>query len=536
MTSRALRAALLLPLLALLAVAPAPQQPKKKLQPDTLEHFEEFCRRFLVLDNHQPFLLEAFQRLILRGFFAGVTEVLILLPKKNGKTTLLAALALYHLIYTPDAACYIAASARDQAKILYDQACGFVERKDPLTGALLPQAAALQKRLQLRRGTKEIRSRRDSGFIWVLSGDKDTADGVIPTLALVDELHRHKDNGALYGVLHDGLGPRNGRIVTISTAGERLKSALGRIRAAALRMPGLRREGAYAHVSSPDGQFELHEFSLDPEADREDLDLVKQANPLRSNTIEKLRQRKQSPTMTPSRWARFACGVWMQGEDAAVGALDWARCAKPGLTLERGSEVWLGLDIGWRWDTTVVVPFQPIDQERGRFGTPKILVPPRDGTSLLRSAVIAAVLYFRDELGLEIRAVVFDRNAEGESVAQELEDEHGIEIVEHSQDASLMADASMGLTEAIGQQHIEQPDDDEFSSHVLAARAKTVSGDRWRFDAPTENRGQRKQGVQESNDIEVVDGAIAGAMVHHSAMAAGRVVEDDDPFVEVVSV
>lgn len=475
-------------------------------------------------------MLEAFQRLILRGYFAGVQETLVLLPKKNGKTTLLAALALYHLIYTPDAACYIAASARDQAKILYDQACGFLERKDPATGKLLPGAAALQARLKLRKGTREIRSRRDSGFIWVLSGDKDTADGVIPTLALVDELHRHKD-GQLYGVLHDGLGPRNGQIITISTAGERLKSALGLIRAAALKFPGLKREGPYVHARSPGGSFELHEWSLHPEDDREDLQLVKLANPLSSNTIEQLAKRKGSASMTPSRWARFACGVWMQGEDAAVGALDWARCGKEGLQLAGAGGIYLGLDIGWRWDTTAIVPAEVYDREslvideqpgwwrhrKVRYGKPTILTPPRDGTSLRRKAIIDAILAFRARY--QIVGVVFDRNAEGEAIAQELEETHGIPVIEHTQEPSPMADAAMGFVEAVAAGDVEHPNDDEFTAHVLAAKAKTTSGEKWRLEAPKENRGSRKRGKQDSDDVEVVDAAIAAVMLHHEATA-----------------
>jgi phage terminase large subunit-like protein len=53
----------------------------------------------------------------------------------------------------------------------------------------------------------------------VLAADVDTADGVIPTLALVDEMHRHKSAG-LYGVFRDGLGARDGQMLTISTAGD----------------------------------------------------------------------------------------------------------------------------------------------------------------------------------------------------------------------------------------------------------------------------------------------------------------------------
>lgn len=505
---------------------------KKKLEPHTLEHFEAFCRKFIVLDNGSPFELEPFQRTILRGYFAGVTELLVLLPKKNGKTTLLAALALYHLIYTENAACYIAASTKEQAAILYQQAFGFVERKGA-NGQFLPQAIALRKRVLLRKGTKEIRSRRDSGFIKVISGDKDTGDGVIPTLALVDELHRHKDNGELYGVLADGLGPRSGQIITISTAGESHRSALGRIREKALAYPGATREGKYTFVRSPGGEFELHEWSLDDDDDRQDLELVKLANPLSVNTIARLRQRRDSPTMTPSRWARFGCGVWVQGEDAAYSVVDWNRNGRDDLKLEPGTEVYLGLDIGWRWDTTAIVPCEPYEREnveidgssewwrfsKVRFGKPRILTPPRNGQSMAREKIIKAILAFRDEDELVIKGIVFDRNAEGEAIAQELENDYGFEAIEHSQDPSPMADSSMSFGQALGDDQIEHPNDPEFTAHVMAAKAKTVAGERWRIVPPEHGRGQRKRGHQETGPVEVIDAAVAAVMVRNVATA-----------------
>lgn len=502
---------------------------KSKHKPNTLPHFEEFCRRFIVLDTGGPFIVEGFQRLILRGYFAGVTEILVLLPKKNGKTTLLAALALYHLIYTRDARCYIAASAKDQAKIMYEQACGFLERKDPATGKLLPQAAALQKRLLLRKGSKEIRSRRDSGFIWVCSGDVNTVDGVIVTLGLVDELHRHKDGGQLYGVLADGTGPRNGQVLTISTPGETMKSALGKARQRAYKLPGLKRKGTYTHVRSPNGDFEMHEWGLRPEDDREDLELVKKANPLSNVTVSKLAARKKSPFMTASRWARFGCGVWMQGDDAALSQLDIAKCQKIWKPIKRGSSIYIGLDVGLKWDTTAVVPMQVVDAEARhvRYGSPRILVPPRDGTSMRRSTIIAAILAFRDTDGLVIEGVVFDRNAEGEGIAQELEDVHGIRVIEHSQDPAPMADASMGLAEGIGNQTVELPDHAEFIAHLLAAVAKTTTGERWRFDAPTHGRGSRKKGQRDQENVEFIDAAIAAAMVRRNALADEGEIDSD---------
>jgi hypothetical protein len=203
--------------------SPKPMSSQPDAEPPELEAFARFCGA-LVLEDGSRMSLEPFQRRMLRDFFGGTVETLILLPKKNGKSTLLGALGLFHLVTTPDAECVIGAASRDQATILYDQAAGFVRR-----------SAGLEQRVHVKRGYREIQARRDSGRIRVLAADVDTADGVIPTLALVDELHRHKSAG-LYGIFRDGLGPRRGRMITISTAGDSETSPLGLMRAKAHRL------------------------------------------------------------------------------------------------------------------------------------------------------------------------------------------------------------------------------------------------------------------------------------------------------------
>ena len=54
----------------------------------------------------------------------------MLLPRGQGKTTLLAALALHHLTQTEGAEVYVAASSRAQASILFEAAVKFVLRLD----------------------------------------------------------------------------------------------------------------------------------------------------------------------------------------------------------------------------------------------------------------------------------------------------------------------------------------------------------------------------------------------------------------------
>lgn len=290
--------------------------------------------------------IEEFQRQMLTDLFAGVRETVILIPKKNGKSTILGALALYHLISTPDAECVIAAASRDQAQIMLRQAQGFVRR-----------SPSLQMRLKVKQ--REIVHLRHGGRIRVLASDKDTADGVIPTLALVDELHRHKSPD-LYGVFLDGLGPRDGQIVTISTAGASHDSPLGHLRANAYALPGMVRDKAYRYVRS-DG-FAMHEWALEPDDDRTSIETVKLANPASWQTTEALRERYDSPSMTEAQWARFACGVWgigaapaWEGEsfEALAGEIPDGLARRPPPTT--GRMIGLGFDGARRRDGTGLV-------------------------------------------------------------------------------------------------------------------------------------------------------------------------------------
>ena len=254
----------------------------------------------------------------------------------------MAALGLYHLLVTQDAECLIAASSRDQATILYEQAAGFVDR-----------SPSLQRHVKVQRGYRMVRAIRGNGRIRVLAADVDTADGVIPTLALVDELHRHKSL-SLYGVFRDGLGPRGGQMLTISTAGDSEASALGEMRAAAHTLEDVKRDARHTVARSPNGGFVLHEWALDREDDRADMRVVKMANPASWQSEEALRRRYESPSMLPAQWARFACGIWQATDDWWLRAEQWAQGARVGGLVPR-ERVALGFDGSRVGDSTALV-------------------------------------------------------------------------------------------------------------------------------------------------------------------------------------
>jgi len=298
--------------------------------PYGLRGFRRFTK-LLVLPSTKRFNLEAFQAFMLRFHFAGVIELVILIPKKNGKTTLLAALALYHLLMIEGAYVAIGAATRDQATYIFDQAAGFVVR------------SGLEAVFDVKGGYRRIMLRGQMTSIRVLAGDADTADGVIPTLALVDELHRHRD-GDLYGTFRNGLeGEQDGQMITISTAGYTFDSPLGRLLELAKTWP-MSQVKKRRVWQAPDKSFALIEWALDPDDDPDDLKAVKDANPAPWHTKTKLARRHT--TNPPGEWLRFACGIWTAGENPEILPKDWDALEADIGVIKDGDEVVLAPSVG----------------------------------------------------------------------------------------------------------------------------------------------------------------------------------------------
>ena len=301
-----------------------------------IERFERFAN-VLVLDNGQRMTLEPFQREMLEPFFSDTRETLALLPKGSGKTTLLGAVALYELISDPDADGAVCAASRDQAALLLRQIAGFVRR-----------TPALQSRVRLR--VREAVN-RTGGRFRVIAADTDTADGLLLSFAIADELHRWRGS-ELYSILLAGCQKRDGRLFGISTAGVRADGLLWTMRQRAVEM-GARRDGPRVSLRTP--RFSWLEYSLSEDGDPNDLDAVKAANPGSWVTTELLRERKESPSMTPQDWARFSCNQWIEADalDAVIPPRQWAALGEP--DAERPEWVVLGLDVSPKGSGAAIV-------------------------------------------------------------------------------------------------------------------------------------------------------------------------------------
>jgi phage terminase large subunit-like protein len=474
--------------------------PEIRLQPFTLEHFETWSRR-LILDNGEPWELEPFQRSFVEDVFGmgGETECWLIVPEGNGKTTLIAGLALYGLRFTPDALIPVAASSRDQARIMYRQAKGFLRRSDIDDKDCWFEAFDGYRRIDLR-GPGRTKRGEVLGSIEVHAADAGTGDGIIPApFAFLDELHRHRSLD-LYETWRGKLDKRHAQIVTISTAGEaggEFERARELVRQ---ETPALVRDPGFTLCRSD--RVLLHEFALEEGGDADDMAAVKRCNPLPSISEVSLGAKRSSPTMTAAHWGRFVCNVPMRSGTAAIQELEWHNAA----TAERipqDVDVWVGLDVGWRHDTTAFAPLWWRDDEYRLLGPAAIVEPPGDGSSTHPDEVKRT---FRElQARYAISTVVMDMNR-AEDIAAWLSDE-GLHVVDRAQTNKPQAEDYERFMGALRHGWLLHSGDEGLRRHALNAVARLLPDGGAKFGRTSESRTGNQA-------ARVIDALVAAAMVH----------------------
>jgi phage terminase large subunit-like protein len=493
----------------------------KTYQPFTVKHFVAFARH-LELDTGGSWKPEPFQRDFLADVFAGVPECWLVVPEGNGKTTLVAGLALYFCEFSPVAVeIPVAASALDQARILYRQAEGFVLRSpalyEPVYSPIQEAKGKLQltvPRFKVLPALRRIEHYRGSR-IQIVAADDRTGDGVIFKLAILDELHRHRGLD-LYRTWVGKRHKRGGQIIAISTAGEpgsEFEETRERIRQAA---PTIRRERAFVRAAS--AEVALHEWAVPEKGDVEDLELVKAANPFTGVSLADLQSKRRSPTMTDQHWRRFTCNLPTRGERAAIQEAEW-HAAATDERIPEGQPVWLGLDVAWKYDTTAAVPLWIRDREYRLLGPAQVLVPPRDG-SMLDPHLVKRMLVELHERN-PIHTVVMDMTR-AEELAQWMRDELGAEIVERTQSNQHLALDYERFMEALRNGWLHHAGDKALTQHALNAIARLLPNGGARFDRPAPSSGKRTS----DQDQRVIDALVAASMAHTTATAG----ETPQPF------
>lgn len=181
----------------------------------------EFIQMLKLTDDFygQPFVLLDWQHQILWDVYGTVNEsgyrqyrfAYLEIPKKNGKTTLIASLAVYHLACDgPDGQIYCCAADRGQAELVYRAAISMID-----------QNADLQEIFKITDSKKEILNTITGTRLKVLSAEAYTKHGLNPTVVIFDELHA-QPNRDLWDVMTFGAGAARKEPLwwVITTAGD----------------------------------------------------------------------------------------------------------------------------------------------------------------------------------------------------------------------------------------------------------------------------------------------------------------------------
>lgn len=177
---------------------------------------ETFCKQSQGIMG-EPLNLQLFQKAYIQLLFGWLEketdyrrfrETMFLVARKNGKSTMLSAIALYMLIADGEGAAeiYSVATKKDQAKKVLIEAINMIKQSPELR-------AVLKKR------RNDIYFPVTSSFFEALASDSNTLDGLNSHAVIIDELHAIRDRN-LYEVMKQSMkARRQPLLVMITTCG-----------------------------------------------------------------------------------------------------------------------------------------------------------------------------------------------------------------------------------------------------------------------------------------------------------------------------
>jgi phage terminase large subunit-like protein len=273
------------------------------------------------------------------------------MAKKNGKTGLIAALLLVHLVgpeAVPQGEIYSGANSRKQASLVYKAAATMVRMSADLAQYVTPNASQFRLVCHI-----------FGSFYQALSADGDTEEGLSPTVWIYDELGRTK-RPALYESLSNATGAWDeplGFIISVQARSPHmLMSEL--VRFARKLLAG--------DIVDPAWVVAIWEVPED--ANPFDEKVWALANPALGDfkSIEEMRTAALEAQRSPSRISSFKNLQLNQQVDDLVQQLhlreDWVACGEvPDFDALRGRRCYGGIDLAKKTDLlALILVFEPI--------------------------------------------------------------------------------------------------------------------------------------------------------------------------------
>ena len=320
-----------------------------------------------------PFMLLPWQEQIVRDIFGIVKEngkrqfltAYVEIPKKQGKSELAAAVALY-LLYADNeqsAEVYGAACDRNQASIVFDVAKQMVQ-----------MSPALMRRSKITAAQKRIVNYSNNGYYQVLSAETGTKHGLNVSGLVFDEIHA-QPNRQLYDVLTKGSGDAREQplFFIITTAGTNKNSICYELHTKALDLLGGRKN---------DPSFYPVVYGLSIEDDWTDETNWYKANPSLGHTIsiDRVREAYQNALDNPAEenvFKQLRLNIWTSATVCWIPEHIYDRGNRP---IDKddlyGRECFGGLDLSSTSDITALsLVFPPRSEDESYIVLPFFWLP-----------------------------------------------------------------------------------------------------------------------------------------------------------------
>lgn len=312
----------------------------------------EFCELFLTHTKGEtagkPFILEPWQRRIMRALFGWkqadgyrwYRRLDLWIPRKNGKSALAAAIALYMTFADGEigAEVYLVANDKEQAKVIFKVAAQMVK--------VCPELAETSTTFNR---TSAIVVPETLASLMALSAAPGNKDGLNPSCVVFDEIHELRKVD-LWEKMTTGSGTRNQPLlVCLSTAGSNRQT---------IGYREYKQDKRIAQGRSKIADRLVVIYEADPRDDWKSVKTWKKCNPalgsfLKIGTIKSLLAEALEDAAKEATLKRYHLNIWTSQKTGWIDIERWDACAgnvdpaKMALL-----PCWIGLDLSKRSDLT----------------------------------------------------------------------------------------------------------------------------------------------------------------------------------------
>jgi phage terminase large subunit-like protein len=276
----------------------------------------------------------------LRRFRTG----LVLVPRKNAKSTMAAIVGNYMLACDGEsgAEVYSAATKHDQSKIIFDAGREMAKR-----------TPTFQEFFGVHVGKHALSVAATASSFVAVGADADTLDGLNVHCALIDEIHAHKTRH-VWDVFETATGTRlQPLMLGVSTAGVNTAGILSELLNYLEKiLDGVIHDETFFGIN----------YTIDPDDDWRLPQTHRKANPNYGVSVQpddlmrKVKKAEHSPAAINNFLTKHL-NVWTKAETTWIPAEAWRACAVPGLTLEDclGDPCWIIVDLNEVRDIAAVM-------------------------------------------------------------------------------------------------------------------------------------------------------------------------------------